>query len=245
MIRIQRLVVMGTTGLLLAMSFAPVRSGELSANDFRSFIVDPARHEISLHWKSPQGQLYRRLEALKSELSGRGKAVLAVMNAGIYDKKYRPLGLHIEGGKMLRPLQRRKGGGNFYMQPNGVFYIDAKGAAIKRTSQFKLSGDMVLATQSGPLLFDEDGLHPAFVKNSRHRYFRNAVGVRKDGHVVFVISKKPVTFWQLAHFLRDQQSCISGLYLDGFISQLWRQGEGRARQGYGFVGMLAVTERVR
>jgi len=232
---------MGATGLLLAMPFAPVRSGELSANDFRSFTVDPARHEISLHWKNAQGQLYRRLESLRSELNDKGKTVLAVMNAGIYDKKFRPLGLHIEGGKVLRPLDRHKGAGNFYMQPNGVFFIGAKGAAIRRTSHFRLTGDIVLATQSGPLLFDELGLHPAFLKNSRYYHYRNAIGVRKDGHVVFVMSKKPVTFWQLAHFLRDQKNCISGLYLDGSISQLWLKGEGRARQGYGFVGMLAVT----
>ncbi len=243
MIRIQRLVVRGATGLLLAMPFLSVRAGELTTSDFRSFIVDPAHHKISLHWKNPQGQSYRRLESLKSELRSKGKAVLAVMNAGIYDKKFRPLGLHVEGGKVLRPLDQRTGAGNFYMQPNGVFFIGAKGAAIKRTSRFKLTGDIVTATQSGPLLFDEHGLHPAFVKNSKYYHYRNAIGVRQDGHVVFVMSKKPVTFWQLAHFLRDQKNCIAGLYLDGSISQLWQKGEGRARQGYGFVGMLAVTRK--
>ena len=247
MLRLHRLVVMGAMSLLCAtpLSFigGRVLSAEPLAHDFRVFVVDPARQKISLHWKNAQGQLYRTLEAVKKELEGQGQEVLALMNAGIYDRKFRPLGLHIENGKELRPLDRRKGGGNFYMQPNGVFYIDKNGAAIRRTSDFRQTPDIRLATQSGPLLFDEKGLHPAFVKGSRHRHYRNAVGVRKDGHVVFAMSKKPVSFWQLAHFLRDRQHCISGLYMDGFISQLWRKGEGKPRQGYGFVGMLAVTKR--
>ena len=204
---------------------APARGQEVAAQDFQIFTVDPTKHQISLHWQDGNNQPYRSLSAVQGALREQSKTVLALMNAGIYDKQRRPLGLHVEEGRVLRPVERRQGSGNFYLKPNGVFYIAASGAAITRTKDFKLTKDVKLATQSGPLLFDKNGLHPAFVKNSRHKHYRNAIGVRKDGHVVFLMSTKPVTFWQLAHFLRDQQSCIAGLYLDGYISQFWQTGQ--------------------
>lgn len=229
-------------GVLPAQLSAGVRATDVSAHDFKTFVIDPSRHQLSLHWQNAQGLSFRSLKSVKQALSDKGQKVLAVMNAGIYDKKYRPLGLHIEDGQALRSIDRRRGAGNFYLKPNGVFFVGKKGAAIVRTSDFRLTDDMTLATQSGPLLFDQNGLHPAFIKNSKHKHYRNAIGVRKDGHIVFAMSTKPVTFWQLAHFLRDESKCEAGLYLDGFISQLWQQGQRGPRGGYRFVGILAVTE---
>ena len=237
MIRVWQRVMIGA-GMFVALFSSPGR-----ANDFRTFTIDLSRHEVSLHWKNVQGQSYRSLGAVKKELETSGHRVLALMNAGIYDKKYRPLGLHISAGKEVRRLDMRRGDGNFYFKPNGVFAIGKKGASITRTSQFKPGKDLVLATQSGPLLFDHKGLHRGFVKSSRHRNFRNGVGVRKDGEIILVMSTKPVTFWQLAVFLRDEQKCVTGLYLDGAISQFWRQGEKEPRAYAPFVGILAVTER--
>ena len=228
-------------GLAPALSSMNVRAQDVSVRDFRVFVVDPAHHQLSLHWKNRHGQPYRSLSAVKRALSERGKTVLAVMNAGIYDKQRRPLGLHVQEGQLLSPINRRRGKGNFYLEPNGVFSVGKAGAAITRTLDFNLTEDISLATQSGPLLFDQKGLHPAFVKNSKHRQYRNALGVRKDGKVVFVMSKKPVTFWQLAHFLRSDLSCLSGLYLDGFISQLWLRGEKGPLKSFPFVGILAVN----
>ncbi len=240
---IWRAVRYGATSLLVLWPFAFARAQQVGPDDFKTVVIDPDRQQISLHWKNDRGEAWRSLAALKTALEAKGQKVLALMNAGIYDRKYRPLGLHVERGQVLRKLDRRRGGGNFYMKPNGVFYIGRNGAAIVRTSQFHLSDDIVLATQSGPLLFDRRGIHPAFARKSKYRHYRNAVGVRGDGHVVFVMSKRPVTFWQLAHFLRDDQKCLAGLYMDGFISQLWRNGERGPGRGYPFVGMLAATEK--
>jgi uncharacterized protein YigE (DUF2233 family) len=243
MIRFQRLAMIAVAGLLPTFPVWGGRAAEQASHDFRVFVIDPSVHQISLHWKNRQGQPYRSLKSLKLALDREGHRVVAVMNAGIYDKKYRPLGLHIEQGSVLRPLDRRRGSGNFYLKPNGVFYVDSKGAAIVRTADFKLTSDIVLATQSGPLLFDKKGFHPAFVKNSKYRHYRNAVGVREDGNVVFAMSTKPVTFWQLAHFLRHEEHCTTGIYMDGFISQLWSEGQKGPGGGFPFVGMLAITER--
>ena len=112
---------------------------EVSGQDFQVFIVDPSRHQISLHWKNAQGKPYRSLKAVKLELNDQGKTVLALMNSGIYDKQHRPLGLHVEGGKVLRKLDPRRGKGNFYLKPNGVFSIGKSGAAIIRTSEIQTS----------------------------------------------------------------------------------------------------------
>ncbi len=225
-----------------ALPSGAARGQAVVAEDFQIFVVDPSKHHISLHWKDGADQPYRSLSAVQGALKRQGKTVLALMNAGIYDKQRRPLGLHVEEGRVLRPVNRRRGGGNFYLKPNGVFYIGASGAAIARTTDFKLTKDIVLATQSGPLLFDKKGLHPAFVKNSRHKHYRNAIGVRQNGHVVLLMSTKPVTFWQLAHFLRDQHQCITGLYLDGYISEFWQTGPKAPASAKRFVGILAISE---
>ena len=243
MLRVWRVMMIAVAGVLPAQLSTGARSGDVSAHDFKTFVIDPTRHQLSLHWKNSQGLPFCTLKTVKMALDDKGQKVLAVMNAGIYDKKYRPLGLHVEGGQVLRPVDRRHGAGNFYLHPNGIFFVGSSGAAIVRTADFKLTDDITLATQSGPLLFDQTGLHPAFVKKSKHKHFRNAIGVRKDGHIVFAMSIKPVTFWQLAHFLREESKCEAGLYLDGFISQLWQQGQKGPRGGYPFVGILAVTER--
>ncbi len=52
------------------------------------------------------------------------------MNGGIYDKAYAPLGLYIEDGKQLTPVNRSAGGGNFFIRPGGVFLVENGRAKI-------------------------------------------------------------------------------------------------------------------
>jgi len=49
------------------------------------------------------------------------------MNAGMYEADQSPLGLFIVDGRVARPLNLRSGSGNFYLKPNGVFWVDARG----------------------------------------------------------------------------------------------------------------------
>lgn len=59
------------------------------------------------------------------------------MNGGMYMEDRTPLGLYIENTKQLTRLNTARGSGNFYLQPNGVFYITTDNkAALCKTSDF-------------------------------------------------------------------------------------------------------------
>ncbi len=45
------------------------------------------------------------------------------MNGGMFEADNTPKGLYIENSRILKPLDTSQGSGNFYLQPNGVFYI--------------------------------------------------------------------------------------------------------------------------
>ena len=206
-------------------------------------VYDLSRYRLSLHWKDEAGVPYRTLQAVTDTIVRRGGRVAAVTNAGIYETDHTPLGLHIEEGRALRPLNRDDGEGNFFLKPNGVFSIAGDVAGISEASAFRMSDDMSLATQSGPLLVLDGVIHPAFRRQSTSRRTRNAVGVREDGAVVLALSRRPVTLWDMAVYMRDAMGCPSALYLDGVISQLWLDGDPPPETRYPYVGILAVTER--
>lgn len=163
---------------------------------------------------------------------------VAATNAGIFAPNYRAVGLHIEAGETFVPLEAADGAGNFYLKPNGVFWIDADGAHVAPTSEYAPSGTVALATQSGPLLLDEGERHPAFRDASPNRLLRSGVGV--DGRTVHLaISQGFVRFAELAA-LFTELGCKDALYLDGTISAL-DQGLGPPPQGR-FAGFLVVRE---
>ena len=232
-------------GLLLSSLTAGLLSplGARASDTVTAMAVDLARFRISLHWKDGAGRPYGTIQALADALAARGARVAAVTNAGIYERDGTPLGLHVENGVVLRPINRETGAGNFYLMPNGVFAVSEDGARISETSAFGLDPGVRTATQSGPLLVLDGAIHPAFRPNSSSRRSRNAVGVRADGAVVLAMTRAPVNLWTMAKVLRDDLGCPSALYLDGVISQLWVPGGAAPETRYPYVGMLAVTER--
>jgi uncharacterized protein YigE (DUF2233 family) len=178
------------------------------------------------------------------------------------------LGLHIERGQILRRLNsRRSGYGNFYLQPNGVFYLEktASGnrARLQTTIAFERTHPNVRepgrttqileATQSGPMLVIEGKLNAAFKANSGNRLIRNAIGVQSSNsgasntgassRVVLVLTETPVNFHTLARFMRDQLECPNALYLDGNISNLYVPGSSKNSSSISdFGGMITVLE---
>ena len=66
-------------------------------------------------------------------------------------------------GRELVHANTKSGKGNFYMKPNGIFYISAGNAAVAETQAFlKQRPQVDLATQSGPMLVTDGRLHPRF-----------------------------------------------------------------------------------
>jgi uncharacterized protein YigE (DUF2233 family) len=186
-------------------------------DQFIACAVDPSLHNIQLFLNGPDGQPYGSLESFVSS----GPAVALAMNAGMYLPDLTPQGLYVEAGRTLTPLATGDGDGNFYLKPNGVFFITLDHrAAVVTTEAFTAAPDIAYATQSGPMLVIGGALHPAFADNGASRYVRNAVGVRADGEVVFAISLETVSFGHFARLFRDALSCPDALYLDGFVSGL-------------------------
>ncbi len=176
---------------------------------------------LHLFWKRPDGTPYVSLYALRQELAARGEQLVFAVNGGIYSRELAPLGLYIQDGETLAPLNRGRGGGNFFLKPNGIFYVTSQGAQVVDTDSYHPSDRVLLAVQSGPMLVIKGALHPRFIPEYESRYVRNGVGVDSAGRVVFAISDGEVNFHDFGTLFRDRLDCPNALYLDGQISQMY------------------------
>lgn len=155
------------------------------------------------------------------------KNVGFLMNAGMFHENYQPVGLLINKSQKFNSLDSSiaPGFGNFYMYPNGVFFLNKKLQPKVVITDFYKSfysedSTIYLATQSGPILVYNGQIHPGFGINSTNKNIRNGVGVNKKGEIVFAISKEPITFYDFAYAFREFLDCPNALYLDGTISQM-------------------------
>jgi uncharacterized protein YigE (DUF2233 family) len=206
--------------------------------------VDLRADVIDLFWKDAGGQPFRNFWRLRSWLQSTGRELEFATNAGIFGRDETPLGLHIEHGKTLRPLNRGRGGGNFFLKPNGVFWVEGAQARIDETEAFaKLAPAPTMAVQSGPLLVHRGNLHPKLDPASASRYLRNGVGLRSPTMVVFAISSEPVNLHAFGTLFRSTLGCTDALYLDGSLSEMYVASVGQTPPGHGYVGILAVTGR--
>jgi uncharacterized protein YigE (DUF2233 family) len=225
------------TGLLvlviaLATGFAMARA-RAPAPGYTVVPVEAA--ELRLYWRDEAGRPFRTFRRLDAWLHARGQRLEFAMNAGMYHADFSPVGLLVVDGRELAPLERGEGKGNFFLKPNGVFYVDARGAHVVATEDFPMAATGVrLATQSGPLLVRHGKIHPAFDPASRSRHLRNGVGLRA-GKPVFAISRGKVTLHEFAAYFRDTLQCEDALYLDGAVSSLHsrelRRSDARAPLG--------------
>ena len=140
------------------------------------------------------------------------------------------------------PLSTSKGEGNFYLLPNGVFWLDEQGAHVAPTDRYAAHGRVTLATQSGPLLLDAGQLHPAFQEGSTSLRVRSGVGVNAQGRVVLVLSRDRVSFHATATLFRDALACPNALYLDGEISAI-SAPRIEPRERHEYAGLLVVKQR--
>jgi uncharacterized protein YigE (DUF2233 family) len=184
--------------------------------------------KIELIAASAKERPIRRLADVEASLGGRAARVAFAMNAGMYDQDGRPIGLAIAEGKQKHPINRRKGGGNFHLMPNGVFQVRSDGSAqIVTSDKWTASPNVRLATQSGPMLVINGKVHPAFDPDGSSRFIRNGVGIAASGRPVFVISDDAVSLGKFARFFRDQLKSRNALFFDGAVSALWDPANGR------------------
>jgi len=199
--------------------------------------------DFRLYWKDPEGKPYQSLGNLNAQLSKKKKTLLFAANAGMYRPDNSPQGLFIEEGKILAPLDTFNGKGNFYIKPNGIFYVDSlQHPYICTTEDFTYHTGIRYATQSGPVLVTNRKIHPAFNPRSANLNIRNGVGILPDERVVFIMSTEPVNFYDFAIAFR-KTGCKEALYLDGFVSRTYLPEKQWIQTDGNFGVIIGITEK--
>ncbi|CAA6812741.1 MAG: Unknown protein [uncultured Aureispira sp.] len=155
---------------------------------------------------------------------------LMLTNGGMFHPRGIPVGLFVEETVESVGLNFDEDRGNFFLLPNGVFFVSCDHVAgVLETEQFRDSiyqkgTPLKLATQSGPMLVIDSLRHPKFNKNSPNNYIRSGVGVTADQKIIFILSKEAVNFYTFASIFLEK-GCKNALYLDGAISDMYIKGQ--------------------
>ncbi len=209
----------------LATAVAAVAGCEMiQAQNQRFTACSYGRDEVTLEVfnLNAEAEPYRYLSVLAQDLKSNGRNLVFAMNAGMFDENQRPIGLYVEDGAQTKKLNRRGGGGNFHLKPNGVFYVKDGKPAVVETEAFAKSGVKPdFATQSGPMLVINGKIHPKFSPTGTSRKIRNGVGIDDRGKITFVISENAVTFWEFASLFKDDLKSSNALFFDGSVSSLY------------------------
>jgi len=196
--------------------------------------VDTATERLELFLNETPGKAYAHFTTIESALAAKGQTLAFAMNAGMYHQDRSPVGLYIQDGEILAPLQTKESYGNFGLLPNGVLCLTDSTALVIETLRYRDTNPACrAATQSGPMLVIDGELHPRFLPDSTSRYIRNGVGTTDTGdQAVFVISRNPVTFHQFGSFFRDVLGLPQALYFDGNVSRLHAPALNRSDAGF-------------
>jgi uncharacterized protein YigE (DUF2233 family) len=217
--------------------------------NFVSIKVNPDSVNISFYWKS-NGENIKNISKLKTVLENQNSKLIFATNGGMFDEKLSPIGLFIENGELIKTLNTKvlkseeKGTlPNFYLEPNGVFYItQEEKAGICKTTAYPNVSNVKFATQSGPMLVIDGEINKIFDPNSRNFNIRNGVGILPNNELVFAISMNKVSFYDFARYFKEE-GCSNALFLDGYVSKAFIPKQG-IEQIDGELGVLiGITEK--
>lgn len=209
---------------------------------FITYTINPKKLNVEFYWKNEKGENFKNIENLKFWLKQRKKTLVFGTNGGMYRKNNSPQGLYIENKIQKAKVDTTNGNGNFYLKPNGVFYIKTdKTTNICLTNDFVNDGKIKYATQSGPMLVINGKIHYAFKKNSTNLNVRNGVGVLPNNEIMFVMSKKEINFYEFAEYFKNN-GCKNALYLDGFVSRTYLPEKNWIQTDGDFGVIIGVTK---
>lgn len=233
------IVLMISTGALFAF-----RLKVMSREDgIISYTVDLKHQHLKMYWKNEKGEVIRSIQNLKKQVEDKGEQLIFAMNGGMFMENRDPLGLFIQDGAIKRKLNTAKGSGNFYINPNGVFYTTRDNKPfICKTSNFVLNKNIMYATQSGPMLVVDGKINTEFTKSSTYVNIRNGVGILPDNKIIFAISKTEVNLYDFADYFKIK-GCKNALYLDGYVSKMYLPEKNISEIDGDFGVIIGVTKR--
>ncbi len=212
---------------------ADCRDLDVEGTSYTACRIDPATEDIRLWLRDDTGRILGTFDRVNERLAAEGLTLGIAMNAGMYHRDRRPVGLYVEDGVEATGIVTREGPGNFGMLPNGVLCLGDGTAAILESRRFAEDRPACrFATQSGPMLVIDGALHPRFIPGSDFLNVRNGAGVAPDGSLWLAISNRPVNFHDFARLFRDELGTPNALYLDGSVSRLYRRDTGRHDVGF-------------
>lgn len=214
------------------------------------YVADLDADNIQLHWKDNAGKIYSSIDNVYDQLKKQNSIPQMITNAGMYKTDLSPQGLYIENYKRLVPLDTTKpNSNNFYLKPNGVFFIDSSNVAgIVTTENFEKESErrkIKWATQSGPLLVIDGAMHKLFTNGSKNLKIRSGVGIENEKKVVFIISDDEINFYDFSLIFRNIFDCKNALFLDGAISRMYLEKLNPNEKGGEFGAIISVTKKMK
>lgn len=213
-----------------------------------AFITDPTKHRIGIiNGASINENKIKGISIDKFILNRKNENynVLMVTNGGMFDSDFLPVGLLIVNKKIINNINTGgEANSNFFMLPNGVFYIQNDSVLISETNIYiNKKSNPDFATQSGPLLLKDGKQHYKFNYGSSNLYNRSGVGILPNNRAVFIISEKQNTnFFDFSSIFKDVFSCKDALYLDGAISEMYLKNNANIKRNGGSFGSLIYVE---
>lgn len=211
-------------------------------NKFVIYQVNPKNQNLKFYWKNDKNEVLKSIDHLKNEVESKSEKLVFAMNGGMFEPDQSPKGLYIEDFKTLKSIDTLQGSGNFYLQPNGIFYLTENNQpGISETKRYNQNKRIKYATQSGPMLLMDGKINPIFQKDSKNMNIRNGVGILKNGEIIFAMSKKEVNFYSLAELFKEM-GCKNALYLDGYVSRTYLPEKNWIQKDGNFGVIIGVTE---
>ena len=215
----------------------------LTRRDVIVHTFNPKTEAISMYYRDDKSALLRTLGSLKQHVESKKRELIFAMNGGMYHPDFSPVGLFIADHTVHKPVNLNRGTGNFFIQPNGVLYVNSQeqpGICLAR--DVHKVANIKHATQSGPMLVINRKINPYFSDTSNYLNIRNGVGITKQGKLVFAMTVNPVTLYEFAYYFK-QLRCVNALYLDGSISKTYAPRSRWVQLNGNFGPMIGVLKK--
>ena len=227
--------------LIVVMFFINAKKADNKNDNFIEYIVNPKKQNIKLFWKNDKKENFVSISNLKSWLNKNKKELVFACNGGMYHKGYVPVGLFIENKIKQTKIDTTSNQGNFYLKPNGIFYItNDNSAGVCQTEKF-IDKNIKYATQSGPMLVIDGQIHPSFKEGSTHVNIRNGVGILPNNSVIFAMSKNDINLYDFAKYFKEM-GCKNALFFDAFVSRTYLPEQKWIQTDGDFGVIVAVTK---